>query len=51
MLLVVLTILNMCVLVFCVVSVSEFMALSMVFSMWTGPGFIFESCREFLIFQ
>jgi len=51
MLLVVLTILNVCVLVFCVVSVvlSEFMALSMVFSMWTGPGF--ESCSEFLIFQ
>jgi len=38
--------LNTCCSVFCVVSVTDqsgFMDLSMVFNLWTDPGFIFES--------
>jgi hypothetical protein len=29
------------------VVLSEFMALMMVFNLWIGPGFIFESCLNF----
>jgi hypothetical protein len=42
MVLVVLRIENMGVLDFC--AVSEFMTVFMVFNLWIGPGFIFESC-------
>jgi hypothetical protein len=30
---------------------SEFMAPVRVFNLWIGPGFIFESCSYFVIFQ
>jgi len=30
---------------------SELMVLFMVFNLWVGPCFIFESCSYFLIFQ
>jgi len=29
----------------------EFMALCKVYNLWIGPGFIFEPCSQFLIFQ
>ena len=30
---------------------SEFMVSVMVFNLWIGSGFIFESCSYFVIFQ
>jgi len=53
MVLVALRILNTCVLERVVSGLisQEFMALSMVFNLLIDPGFIFESCSSFLIFQ
>jgi hypothetical protein len=54
MVLMVLRIFNTFVLVFCVMCglVSlEFMALFMVFNLQIGPGFIFEPCSYFVIFN
>jgi len=29
----------------------EFMGVFTVFNLWIGPGYIFESCSSFIIFQ